>query len=116
MKARYFLFLHLILLIYSGASVTAKFASRESFPDMMFLILYGLMILLLGIYAVFWQQILKKVPLVFAYANKAVTVIWGMIWGVMLFDETVTPQKVAGILMVVLGIVLYSKEASHDED
>jgi len=41
-----------------------------------------------------------------AYANKAVTLIWGMIWGALLFKEQITPSKTAGILLVIVGIVI----------
>ena len=66
------------------------------------------MILLLGIYAVIWQQVLKHLPLVFAYANKAVTVIWGLLWGYLIFSEEVTPNKVLGAVIVIAGIVMFS--------
>ena len=116
MKPKYLLLLHLILLFYSIATVCAKKASFEDFLSFKFILFYGLMALILFLYAIFWQQILKKVPLVFAYANKAVTVIWGMLWGVVLFGEEITPQKIAGILIVLTGMVLYSKEVSDEQN
>ena len=48
-----------------------------------------------------------------AYANKAVTLIWAMVWGKLIFDERITLSKMAGILLVIAGIVILNsgKEA-----
>ena len=46
-------------------------------------------------------------PLSVAYANKAVTVVWGCLWGVLIFHERLTPGKVIGALMVLAGVALY---------
>ena len=37
--------------------------------------------LALVVYAVGWQQVIKHLPLTTAYANKAVTVVWGILLG-----------------------------------
>ena len=73
---------------------------------------------MLGIYAVVWQQIIKKLPLTLAYANKAVTVIWGLIWGLLFFGEKITPLKVIGAVIVITGIAVYAfsdKENAEDK-
>ena len=105
-----FLVLHLILAIYSLTGVFSKTASKETFFNLKFCLCYGVIILLLGTYAIVWQQIIKRVPLTLAYANKAVTVIWGMIWGVLFFHEIITVTKVIGAVIVIAGVVLYSLE------
>lgn len=73
-----------------------------------FIVLYGMVILLLGIYAIFWQQIIKNMPLTAAYANRAVTVFWGMVWGLIIFKEKITPGKAAGAALVIAGIILFA--------
>lgn len=83
-----------------------------------FIVLYGCVILLLGVYAVFWQQIIKNMPLTAAYANRAVTVFWGMVWGMIIFNEKITPGKAAGAALVIAGIVLFAfsdKKAERDQ-
>lgn len=95
-----------VFFIYSINSIVAKLASgREPF-SFSFLVLYGLELVILGIYAILWQQVIKKFELSVAYANKAVTLIWGMLWGALIFKEQITFAKVAGILLVVTGIVI----------
>ena len=71
-----------------------------------FVLLYGLDVLVLGIYALLWQQVIKKFELSIAYANKAVTLVWALIWGIFLFHEQITIGKVIGIVLVMLGILI----------
>lgn len=74
--------------------------------------------MILGTYAIFWQQIIKRMPLSSAYANKAITVVWGMIWGLLIFNESITIQKLLGALIVVTGVVLFafSEKGGEPED
>lgn len=105
-KLRIYLSLHIILLLYSLCSVCSKYAALQQFLSPKFFVFYGLVIVILGIYAIFWQQILKKLPLNVAFANKAVTILWGMLWGVLLFYETITPKMIMGALIVLVGVMM----------
>ena len=67
---------------------------------------------MLGLYALGWQQILKKMSLFMAYSGKAVVILWGILWGVLLFQETISTRKIIGAVIIMAGIVLYS----HAED
>ncbi len=104
-KIKDILLLQMVFLIYSINSIVAKLASGQEF-GFAFICLYGLEVLILGIYAILWQQMIKKFELSVAYANKAVTLIWAMIWGALLFREQITLTKVGGILLVIVGIVI----------
>lgn len=101
-------FLHVILLIYSTSGFMSKFAAREPFLSTGFIAWYAGMLGVLVIYAIGWQQILKRLPLTVAFANKSITVIWGMIWGLLLFGEQITPMKIVGGIIVITGIVLFA--------
>lgn len=111
-----YLLLHALLCVFSLSGVCSKFAAGEDFLSFRFFLFYGGVIFILGIYAVCWQQIIKRLPLSFAYANKAVTIIWGMIWGILFFSEELTPQKIAGAVIVIVGVVLYSLEDMHERN
>lgn len=100
--------LSLVVLLYSIVGVLSKLASAEPFLSMRFCLLYGGVIVLLGVYALAWQQIIKRIPLTTAFANKAVTVVWGLVWGLLIFHEAITPGKLAGAALVVAGVVLFS--------
>lgn len=110
------LLLNILLIVYSASGVFSKLASSESFLSGKFILLYGCVLAILAIYAIGWQQIIKQLPLTTAYANKAVCTVWGSVWGVMLFDESLSWGKVLGIVLIVAGIVLFTtdKEASNE--
>lgn len=100
----YLFILHIALLMFSFLSLFSKFAAGEELLSFKFIMYYGLVLAGMFIYAVVWQQLLKKLPLVTAYANKAVTVIWGIIWGFVFFDEPVTIKKVLGAVIIIIGV------------
>ena len=106
-KGKIYVVLHLFLMIYSLSGVVSKLAAGKEFLSPQFIVLYGLEILILAFYAIGWQQFVKRMPLSVVYANKAVTVIWGCIWGVLIFHEHLTAGKVAGALLVLGGVTLY---------
>ena len=65
--------------------------------------------IVLGVYAILWQQILKRLPLSVAYANRTVTVLFGMIWGALLFEEAITWNMILGAAIIMCGVVLLVK-------
>ena len=105
---RTIIILNVLLLVYSLSGVCSKLAAGEAFLSGRFLLFYGIVLFLLAVYAVAWQQIIKRLPLTMAYANKAVSVLWAMVWGIFFFQERLTPGKLIGALLVVAGIVLFA--------
>ncbi len=114
-NAKYLIILHLFLGIYSLTGVAAKFAGGEEFLSARFIIFYGLVLFGLFLYAIAWQQIIKHMPLISAYANRGVTVIWGIIWGYFIFSEKITAKKLIGAVVIIAGIVLIVTEDARDE-
>ena len=100
--------LHILLMVFSLSGVASKLASTHPFLSVPFILYYGLMVVVLGVYAIGWQQVIKRLPLTTAYANRAVTVIWGIVWGAVLFHESVSVQKVLGAVIVLVGVALYA--------
>lgn len=114
--------LHLLLMVYSMSGICSKLASRAPFLSFQFCLYYAAIIGLLGIYAIGWQQIIKCLPLTTAFSNKAVTVVWGIIWGAVFFQEPITVKKVVGAALIIAGVLLYARadtassgeESSHE--
>jgi len=100
------IYLHCIILLYSFTSICSKFASKYPFLSLTWCAIYATMIFILGVYAILWQQILKKLPLNVAYANKSVTLAWGMIFGSLIFNEKITVTNVIGAIIVLIGVIL----------
>lgn len=114
-RAKVLIALHALLLLFSTSGIFSKLASGYPFMSAGFIICYGGMVCVLGVYAIGWQQIIKRLPLTTAYANRAVTVVWGIVWGAVLFGESVTWQKVLGAVVVLFGVALYAL-AGDDEN
>ena len=100
-NAKTLLLLHVLLLAYSFSDIASKSAAGFDFLSPGFIICYGIVLAILAIYAIGWQQIIKQIPLSTAFANKAVTTIWGTVWGVLLFHERFSVGKLIGILIIV---------------
>ena len=105
-NVKYYIALHVLLMVYSISGVCSKFASGEQFLSFRFCLFYGGIIFLLGIYAIVWQQILKHIPLTTAFCNKAVGIIWGIIWGFLIFKEQVKWNMIVGAIIVIFGVIL----------
>lgn len=108
-KIKTFFVLHIMLMVYSMSGIFSKLASRQDFMSISFCFYYGLIIVFLGIYAVGWQQIIKRLPLTTAFANKAITVVWGIIWGMIFFHEMISWTKILGAVCVMSGVMIFAR-------
>ena len=114
-NAKWYVVLHLLLLLFSFAPVCSKLAGQYPVFSWPFLLFYGTALLVLGIYAIGWQQIIKRMPLTAAYANRAVAVVWGMIWGILIFSEQMSVQKGVGAAVIIAGVVLFALAQGREE-
>lgn len=108
-----FLLLNVTFFIYSLVSIFSKLAATQDGINIRFLLCYGMVLFLLMLYALLWQQNLKHLSLIVAYSNKAITVIWGMVWGAILFHEKITVFQIVGAAIIVVGVCIM---ASQSED
>lgn len=100
------LYLHIVLLLYSINGILSKLASENQFYTSTFFMYYSIVLLNLVLYAILWQQILKRMPLTTAFSNKSVIVIWGMLWGALFFQERITMQMIIGGAIISYGVFL----------
>ena len=101
-----YVWLHVLLFFNSICGVCSKLAARQAVFSPWFFLFYGMMLLILLGYAVFWQQIIKHIPLSTAYLNKPVSILWGIMWGRILFQEHLTIRMVVGALIVLSGVIV----------
>jgi multidrug transporter EmrE-like cation transporter len=101
--------LNAAIVVYSLSGVAAKAASRFSFLSIEFVLFYGLEVFLLGAYALFWQQILKRLDLALAYSNRGMALFWSMMWSMLFFHETLSVQNAIGAAIVIVGIVVVNR-------
>lgn len=94
------------IFIMSFSGVFSKIASTYPFLSVKFLLFYGASLTILAAYAIVWQQILRRVDLTVAFSNRALSVVWSMIWGVILFHEVITLRMLIGAIIIMIGILL----------
>ena len=109
-----FIVLHIMIFLYSCGSVLSKTAAGSEFLSIKFCLCYAGFIVTLGIYAIGWQQVIKRMPLTTAFANKAVTIVWGLLWGMLLFDEDIKIGKIIGAIIVIAGVILFVTEKDEE--
>ncbi len=107
--------LEVVFLVYSFASIAQKWTANYEMLSKGYIISMGVAVLLLGIYALLWQQVIKKFELSVAYANKAICLLWALLWAAFLFKEEITPKKVIAIVVVMVGIYVLNSKGKGEE-
>ena len=109
-KLKEIFILQIVIAIYTLSTVFAKFASGQEFMSFKFILYYGLEMLILAVYAVVWQQLIKKFDISVAYANKAMGLLWSIVWAILIFNETITIKNVIGVVIVIIGTIIVNSE------
>ena len=102
--------LQAIIALYSLSTVMSKFAAEEDFLSFKFILFYGIEIFILGVYAILWQQIIKKFDISVASANKAMAVLWSMLWAILFFHDNITINNVIGIVIIIIGTLIVNSD------
>lgn len=102
-----FIMLQMALFIVSLGGICSKMAGRQVFLSKKFFLFYGLLLCILFVYAIVWQQVLKRISLTVAYASKGVGIIYSILWGVLFFDEQIQWNMIVGALLVLAGAYCY---------
>ena len=110
-----FFLIQSLVFLYSLVSMLSKIASNVmqsyGFWSFAFIGLFGGMVLCLGVYAILWQQVLKKVDLISAYVHKSTTLLWSLLWSATMFRESIAWNNIVGVIVVIIGIIL----VTHDD-
>ena len=109
-KLRDIFILQIVIAIYTLSTVFAKFASGQEFMSFKFILYYGLEMFILAMYAVMWQQLIKKFDISVAYANKEMGLLWSIVWAILIFNETITIKNVIGVVIVIVGTIIVNSE------
>ena len=102
--------LQAVVIVYTLSSVVAKLATGKELFSFSFFLFYGLEVFILGVYALLWQQMIKKFDLSVAYANRAMALLWSAVWAVILFKETLNGKQLIGILLVIVGTMIVNMD------
>lgn len=106
--------LQAVVILYTLSSVMAKFASGEEALEKI-VFFFGMDLFFLGLYALFWQQLIKALPLSVAYANRAMALLWSALWARLIFGEKIGAKQIAGIVLVIIGILIINGDKKGSE-
>ena len=111
MKNRASIYLSLlgINLLYAGTAVFTKMASMREFLSPPYLAYIFGAVCVMGVYAFLWQQVLSRMPLSTAYMFKGTSLIFVLLFSVVLFGETITWTNILGSVIIIAGITLFAK-------
>ena len=109
------LVLQIVIAIYTLSTVKAKHASGEPLFSVGFFGFYGAELLILGIYALLWQQMIKKFELSVAYTNRAMALLWSLIWAVVIFKDNITVKNVIGVALVIAGTIIVNGGRTEED-
>ena len=57
-----------------------------------------------------WQQIIKKFDISVASANKAMAILWSMLWAILFFHDNITINNVIGIVIIIIGTFIVNSD------
>lgn len=102
------LFLIAINLLYACVGILTKYASLQEFMSWNYML--GLIgaVCVMGLYAVLWQQVLKRIELSVAYMFKGTSIVFIMLLANALFGEQITWNNIIGAIIIIVGIVLFA--------
>ena len=103
-------FMHASFLLYSFVGTVSKTAANQGMFTPYFFMYALLVLTILAVYALMWQQVLKRFTLAKAYPNKGVVVIWNLLWAVVFFKEVITISNIIGSAVIIIGIALVSAD------
>ena len=98
----------LIYLLYSTVGILTKLASQQDFLSWKYLLFFSCAVGIIGVYAILWQQIIKRIELITAYVFKGIGLVYAMVFAHTIFGEQITWNNVLGAIIIIIGIVLYA--------
>lgn len=99
-----------VFLLYAMEPIAAKITSQQEWTTLLFWLGLGTIFGILGLYALLWQQLLKRIRLSVAYMFRGSTLIYVMVLSAIILGEAITIYNCVGAVMIVCGIILYSRE------
>lgn len=105
-----FAFMILAFAVYALTGVFSKMASAFAAFSSPYLIFLGGAVAVLGVYAVMWQIILKRLPLSTAFLWKNVCILFSLLYSHFIFNEQITTNNLIGMAIIITGLCLISGE------
>ena len=105
-------------LVYACTYIFTKMASQQDVLSLPYLLWIAGAVVVIGFYALLWQQVIARMPVSTAYMFKGTSLIFVLIFSVFLFNEPITISNIIGSVIIIIGILLYARadeRANKDE-
>ena len=102
-----------VIIIYTISGIMSKKASENGDEPLRFLFFFAMEFVILGIYAVLWQQMIKRFEISVAYANRSMAILWSMVWAVFFFHDSITFNNIIGVLLVLTGTIILNADTQE---
>lgn len=96
-------------LVYACTSIFTKLASARQMLSLPYLLCIAGAVAVLGVYAVLWQQIIKRMRVSDAYMFKGTSIIFILLLSHFIFGEAITVTNMIGAVLIIGGIALNAK-------
>lgn len=96
-------------LLYAIVLIFNKMASIYAPLSLGYILLLTISVIVLAIYALSWQQIIKRMPISDAYVFKGTSIVFVLLLSSLIFGEIITWQNVVGSIIIIFGIALFAK-------
>lgn len=102
-------FLIFVNLVYTSVGWFTKMAAGVEQFSVQYCSFFAGAVAVMGVYALLWQQVLKRIELSLAYMFKGLTVVFVMLMAFFCFKEPISVQNVIGSAIIIWGITLFAK-------
>ncbi len=96
-------------LVYACTSIFTKMASRQDELSWTYLLWIAGAMGVMGLYAILWQQVIKRMEISTAYMFKGTSLIFGLLFACLLFGEQISLFNIIGATIIITGIALYAR-------
>jgi multidrug transporter EmrE-like cation transporter len=98
-----------INLLYACVGICTKMASQQEMLSWTYGLWFMAAVAVIALYALLWQQVLRRIELSTAYMFKGTALIFTMLIAALLFGETITVPNIIGSAIIITGIVLLAR-------
>lgn len=98
-----------INMVYACVGIFTKMAAQQQMLSWVYIACFIMAIAVMGVYAVLWQQVLRRIPLSTAYMFKGTALIFTMLVAATIFGEQITTMNIIGSAIIIAGITLLAK-------
>lgn len=95
--------------IYACTAIFTKSASKYQFLSLSYILWLVGAVAVMGVYALLWQQVIKRMPIAEAYMFKGTSLIFVLLLSALIFGEAITLSNIIGAVVIIVGIIIYAR-------